>query len=79
MQIWSCETLSYLVGTGIYFILQSYRGKICGCFGWESKRMKTHADISQNSAHEKKFFPNTNAFDIWLFNVHLIILFIKFF
>lgn len=60
----------------LYFTI--LQGKNILAVGWESGRIKTHADITQNSAHEMIFIPNTNVFDILLFNIHLIIAFINF-
>lgn len=60
----------------LYFTVP--QGKNILAVGWESGRMKIHADISQNYAPEMIFISNTSVFDTLLFNIHLIIPFINF-
>ena len=66
------------MGTGIYFILQPYKGKIFWQLDKNVAESRFRADISHNSVHEMIFILNTIVFDILLFNIHLITPFINF-
>ena len=66
------------MGTGIYFSFTVLQGENVLAVGGESGSREIHADVSQNSACETIFLPDTNVFDIFLFNIHLIIPFINF-